>query len=1385
MLDLFTLGSITTKIIGEASAFSLCSIGASVLGNRADAFAMDTYERIRARIDSAPQSDPLVNNHHLARGTLRAALLATNSCIDRLLARDDAAEALNDRFEWATGSLRKQLARLIRHLESEQARGGRAVNRRRFEAALKDGASLLHAPNLDQAGKAMIGLQNTVVDKAVTGATARCSFRQARERLLPGIDTAVVAKVVEWGGWRSPHQPQVGKALHAALFGDDEHWINDFGHFYAAELRQDTNLWRVAALVQDERVNDSLADIKGQLDDAEALWQRALTSYEGLPERIDRLSSELARVIDALESANAGFELNGNSVFMGLSATRESHRSDYSSFYFAKEEDEFVGRADVLNDIKERLLDDPRDFAWMAVCGDAALGKSRLAFQLLKENEATWRLSGFVRSAVIRNADAVLSGGHTLSEPTIFVLDYAGNNPEKCAEFIGLCAAMASGAHFPIRVIVLVRRPSDQFFSYAANDDGFAASDSQVLFDYDDNRNLGTGALVLSALSDEETLALMRARMKQTATSLGSNGATVAVRSATNDELRGQLIYYDQKRRPLFAAMVADAFQRDVLARDHRKENQEEARLRLFWEYLERQYVRRWQRAGGARPTDKDAQRRIDRHLSFAILSTMCRGLTDSGWQRLRDHMTLCEVSQKLLPVHPNDFGTDDDYLEERTVLASIVGDRRSSKDEPYPILEPDLIGESLVLLALSDQDAAAERISPGNSAVARQRRNYLRDLAWAAEPDGAAFFAGLVAEDFPDHAKATGWLLPKNPSKDDSIARAQLLRNLSSVAIDNFRGRAANISDLARIEDLIARFDFNDEAPAEAIGHLAEALNGLNSHVSFIINKSEPPADGIKKSPIQDPKDAERKVFDSISGSSLADALNAASAQDRAGEFDIAAIMAERDDGTRVFSYKSDANTVERAMELLRRSLALVWAKLFSDIDVETRFVLLDAVSRSITSVYSDTRDDEKHFGFANSPISDDEKATRQQYAQELEDRLLGATPDEATVALVAKAIAHIVHAESGSDLERTARVYAVVRRFIESGTIESPTTIYSLTYFLSQHLILAGNSSADDSAVYRTVVDEIVELTQRLIGSALQLPSIGRKELSLVLSGNAGIARRASDAYRRLERPFTAVLDQAMENYVRVSTELGPSVVRNSVLDLFAHRMGDVDASEAAIDERLQALLQNAQEAGFDSPNLHWQTWRNLGSVIRVFVQQSSELWPTVQKILERLTRDVGKRARDELLQNLRDHFLPGNTDLNRTTFLTDLADPIGCQEPGVRLHLFAKRMAAGDDDWCVDVMERWWGSPDLADDARPRILAFRQLGLYVRWWGVEHPNVRRFRDDVLTIIHNKHAVTHGPDRKLRHAHDAALSDVAADYARLEIAAGHPPDDWVRLLE
>src|SRR5690606_17830432 len=102
--------------------------------------------------------------------------------------------------------------------------------------------------------------------------------------------------------------------------------------------------------------------------------------------------------------------------------------------------------------------------------------------------------------------------------------------------------------------------------------------------------------------------------------------------------------------------------------------------------------------------TDVERER-IDKHVTFLIFSTMCRGLTDDALQRAVDDPKLGKVAREILPhsrfFFAEGYGEDARRIDEDHLLASLSGARREDYHrDAYPILEPDLIGEALALMA-------------------------------------------------------------------------------------------------------------------------------------------------------------------------------------------------------------------------------------------------------------------------------------------------------------------------------------------------------------------------------------------------------------------------------------------------------------------------------------------------------------------------------------------------------------------------------------------------------------------------------------------------------------------------------------------------------------
>lgn len=124
-----------------------------------------------------------------------------------------------------------------------------------------------------------------------------------------------------------------------------------------------------------------------------------------------------------------------------------------SDYHYANEKLGFVGRKTELNFL-DAFLADPRNIIWCAITGQGGSGKSRLAYEFIKENSDKW--FGFFWNEKATESDAE---SYRAFCNTIIVIDYIRGREHAVANWMHILFGKFSSTDFILRIILIEREP--------------------------------------------------------------------------------------------------------------------------------------------------------------------------------------------------------------------------------------------------------------------------------------------------------------------------------------------------------------------------------------------------------------------------------------------------------------------------------------------------------------------------------------------------------------------------------------------------------------------------------------------------------------------------------------------------------------------------------------------------------------------------------------------------------------------------------------------------------------------------------------------------------------------------------------------------------------
>lgn len=1135
--------------------------------------------------------------------------------------------------------------------------------------------------------------------------------------------------------------------------GDDPGFFAGFAAYVAYDLRNNSEF---ATIFQAEMLVDLRAELDNALDEARAFERNRIEDQE-----------RLAGLIRSLR-------VNAEGVFFEPRISEKTRQySTFRQFHFASEQDEFAGRAEEISLLWSHFLSrDPAGpkFLWTAICGGAGSGKSRLALQLKKIASDHWPVGGFVRRPFIDNVDTHLTSLDAFPDATFFILDYADLSPRRCIRLIERCAALSRSAKHPVRILVLLRREDDPFFSLVENDsDGSDALDSFVDF-----RNLHPnctpfGALKLEGLGEAHSLKLMRSRMVSVAADDRDGVGRASVEDIDDASLLDVVRRYDHDVRPLYALIVADALQRGTISMtDVVSGSQEEARLSLFWEILERELNKRWKDAirrlpGGAERSALD----LDRHVSFLALSTLCRGIGDPLWQSLESNPDSKAGVRALLPRSRTADSAFGCLLQEDVLSLLSGGERGSISTDLYPTVQPDLLGEAFVLMLL---DPRGKRVAL-ESRTWSDRKAHLLNMAWAADPQGTAFFCALVDQDYPVHAARHRWLLPDQLPAQATGAKMDLFSSLVRNTVTPLGKRAAALSDLHRMNEMISAFRPPDTDGSETRLQYLEGVELLAEHLSFIVNKSVAPRTASRLKQIRDPRRPAQATFTEAANREIG------------GQND------ESDAGfsQAIFRNPSDAEAVDAALVMLRKLYDQALLLAFSDEDYEVRRAAARIVGWAVSSLFWIGRHQKDKFGYAAEPLSEEEIAEFNAMGQRCSELLSSADLDESSLAIICSILSIMIYAEQGQDPYRGRPVFDIIQRWAHEDKFAKSPVISQVLSFLGNHIYNEITLELERPKADQTDLGRMLETANKMVGSVMRLDQVDDRTRDRIAASYADVVRRLVIYDKEAGRAFAPYLLASIETYFDFRERFGAGQIGTYEVRLLCLMVASDELTEQDKAGIIGRFARVVNQGKFDRLGFNAQMWTSFKSDIYWLLRSPRAAAGHLGIISEAMNSQIGARFEDELVGVIKDHY-PQSASSPEVfdAFFSVLSAPAASSNSGadrsyVGLVRAAQHLIGGNTVGILQEIEAAWQRLGDMAPLRDRAPLFEKLGLVLALEGLTVLEPTQWRSRILGLLQEDEARAEHLGQGDAATGEQALIELAGTFAALEIRAGGSAEDWI----
>jgi len=1075
----------------------------------------------------------------------------------------------------------------------------------------------------------------------------------------------------------------------------------------------------------------------------------------------------------------------------------------FDRFHFRAEGFEFQGRTDEIEAVERDFLtpvdvnNQAERFRWMALCGPGGTGKSRLAQRIvdLQRASGTFSCAGFATTETLSRTDFVEELGNRLPAPTLIVIDYAFAAAADLPAFMRRMAAGTGLLTQPVRVIVVVRRPDDRVLSDIAepprggNDFGLKRLEVIPVASASETYSKGGGRarITLEPLGDDDTVAIMRERMRAAAES-------GAVRAEFDDPkgLLSLLRRFDERMRPLFACVVADALQRGQLPEFDMDGSQEEARKTLFTAYMKEESLRVWhKRAQLIAPKEPDEC--VVRHVNLARVVTCAGGAKRSD---LRDslHGKLDSDTQEALPGLGRQDGGANIY---RRLLSSIMP--VSDDDEIAPV-QPDLIAECLLL---ADGKSHGSFTRPGEQGDATNlwlSPHQVIELAWQVDPSHSAAFIRLAAQDFPMTVHNTRCLPAAYNDVEAARAGARALRNICADIAADVLPRLPTEDQMVRLFDIAQAFDGSlvewASRDAQVYEYYGDTLFQVSQIAAFVLNGNTSLADAITVvGEIETANDNE------VRGIRLSSAFergqttqSIAMLADPSNALDDTLNKSTVDETTKSAPKSLIDIILERYPKLVDRAEPFVWDS--QPFAKRERYVR--ALSNYYGAVLWEDRDKLQLGGRAYDAPSVNELSARRLARDTVLSRLTAdpSFDDVATIALLLHALLYAENASlSSAYQDALARVVQAVER--TEVTLRGVVVILKFAYnqlvadgILASQRTPEGLTDLERSNILANLeaADTLLRIEEDYVALSIDMP--GDSEMGRCVSALIDLhwARTSQALFDIL--PTTNFSEEVPRIIERFGGDISlGSTVLNGIANALLSA-GDVSTHMSDLIERhlTDWLDKGAIDAeSFRPPSI------DIELALVCLVVGTAEKPPVLtENTAHRLLKCLGAEARSATLRAVIDISNRVSGDLRPRSSekmikaLRHIYDEIGLSGddrlPEAFLSLWGRQLLDGESETFVSDIEPFWSNGVDPESVRGRALAMRAYALLGAMSIDPPPELNRLRDRLTSSdleIGSAGSVM-SVERNLARMHDEARAEALASLGDLAIRRGGDPLEW-----